>query len=53
MTRQNLIYLGLISLAMFLVTILYGGITAWIATLAGLAAMIALAFRDNTPSDGD
>ena len=53
MTRQNLIYLGLISLAMFLVTILYGGITSWIANLVGFAAMLALAFRNSTRHDGD
>lgn len=53
MSRQNLIYLGLISLAMFLVTILYGGITAWIANLVGLGAILALALRDDTPYDGD
>ncbi len=53
MTRQNLIYLGLITLAMFLVTILYGGITAWIANLAGLTAILALALRNDTPYDGD
>ncbi len=53
MSRQTLIYLGLIAVAMFLVTILYGGISSWIANLVGFAAMLALAFRDGTRHDGD